>query len=65
MIKTFKHDGLEKFFRNGSKAGIQPAHEKKLRLQLDTLDDAERASAIIFLVGDCTLFNESYLEPGR
>ena len=41
MIKSFKHAGLEKFFETRSKAGIQPAHEKKLRLQLDTLDDAE------------------------
>lgn len=38
MIKSFKHAGLEKFFLTGSKAGIQPAHAKKLRLQLTRLD---------------------------
>ena len=38
MIKSFQHAGLEKFFNTGSKAGIQPAHAKKLTLQLSTLD---------------------------
>ncbi len=37
MIKNFKHAGLEKFFLTGSKAGIQPAHANKLRLQLGRL----------------------------
>jgi proteic killer suppression protein len=41
MIKSFSHNGLENFFRTGSKAGIQPAHEKKLRLQLAALDNAK------------------------
>ena len=41
MIKSFRHAGLQKFFESGSKAGIQPAHERKLRLQLETLNDAE------------------------
>lgn len=40
MIKTFVHKGLEGFFRNGSKAGIQPAHAAKLRRQLAQLDQA-------------------------
>ena len=38
MIKTFRHKGLEAFFRSGSKAGIQPHHAGKLRVQLTTLD---------------------------
>ena len=38
MIKTFRHKGLEAFFRTGSKAGIQPDHAKRLRLQLAALD---------------------------
>jgi len=38
VIKSFRHAGLEKFFRTGSKAGIQPAHAKKLRLQLTFLN---------------------------
>ena len=34
MIQSFRHAGLEKFFYTGSKAGIQPAHAKKLSIQL-------------------------------
>ena len=34
------HKGLESFFRTGSKAGIQPHHAGKLRLQLTLLDKA-------------------------
>jgi plasmid maintenance system killer protein len=30
----------ERFFRTGSKAGIQPKHAKRLRLQLGQLDAA-------------------------
>lgn len=41
MIRTFKHKGLEAFFRTGSKAGIQPAHAGKLRRLLAQLDHAE------------------------
>ena len=40
MIRSFKHAGLEKFFRTGSKAGIQPSDAKKLRVLLTTLDAA-------------------------
>lgn len=40
MIKNFRHKGLEQFFKTGSKAGIQPHHAEKLRLQLATLDSA-------------------------
>ena len=40
MIKDFRHRGLERFFRTGSKAGIQPKHAKRLRLQLGQLDAA-------------------------
>jgi len=40
MIKTFRHRGLERFFRDGSKAGIQPKHATRLRLQLARLDAA-------------------------
>ncbi len=38
MIKSFKHKGLEKFFKTGSKAGIQPAHANKLSAQLALLN---------------------------
>ncbi len=44
MIKSFRHRGLERFFRDGSKAGIQPKHEKRLRLQLGRLDAAKNAA---------------------
>ena len=43
MIRTFRHKGLEGFFRTGSKAGIQPVHAKRLRLQLAMLDTAKGA----------------------
>ncbi|MGD0515150.1 MAG: hypothetical protein ABSA29_17755 [Terriglobales bacterium] len=35
---------MEKFFLNGSKAGIQPKHAGKLRLQLFALDNAKHPS---------------------
>jgi proteic killer suppression protein len=40
VIRSFRHRGLERFFREGSKAGIQPKHAKRLRLQLGRLDAA-------------------------
>jgi proteic killer suppression protein len=43
MIKSFKHDGIAKFFKTESKAGIQPNHAAKLKLQLQLLNRAERA----------------------
>jgi toxin HigB-1 len=42
VIKSFRHRGVEKFFLSGSKAGIQPAHANKLRLQLFALDNARQ-----------------------
>jgi proteic killer suppression protein len=44
VIKTFRHDGLERFFRKGSKAGIQPKHADRLRLQLGRLDASTSAA---------------------
>ncbi len=43
MIRSFRHPGLEKFFKTGSKAGIQPAHASKLYAQLAALDVAKSA----------------------
>ena len=40
MIKSFRHKGLKQFFETGSKAGIQPSHAQRLRLQLFALDQA-------------------------
>ena len=44
MIKSFRHDGLERFFRKGTKAGIQPKHAERLRLQLGVLDTSTSAA---------------------
>ncbi len=41
MIRTFRHKGLEAFFKTGSKAGIQPAHANRLRVQLAKLDTSK------------------------
>lgn len=40
MIRSFRHKGIEAFFRTGSTAGIQAKHAKRLRLQLARLDAA-------------------------
>jgi proteic killer suppression protein len=40
VIRTFRHTGVQKFYRTGSKAGIQPKHAKRLKLQLAQLDVA-------------------------
>jgi len=38
MIKSFKHNGLQEFFYNGKKKGIQPDHANKIARLLDRLD---------------------------
>jgi len=40
VIKGFRHKGLERFFRSGSKAGIQAHHANRLRLILARLQAA-------------------------
>ena len=40
MILSFKHKGLERYFRKGSLSGIQSAHQKQLRLILGRLHAA-------------------------
>lgn len=44
MIRSFRHAGLEAFFRSGSKAGIQPKHANRLRKQLGSLNRASGAN---------------------
>jgi proteic killer suppression protein len=44
MIKSFQHKGIEKFFKTGSKAGIQPGHAEKLRDRLFVLNNASKPS---------------------
>ena len=41
MIQSFRHKGLRRFYETGNKAGIQAAHQKKLRMQLAALDTAQ------------------------
>jgi len=43
VIKTFRHRGIERFFKTGSKSGIQPKHTEKLRRQLFALDNSKKA----------------------
>ncbi len=41
MIKSFKHKGLEQFYKTSSKSGIQPHHAAKLKILLTALSVAE------------------------
>ncbi len=40
MIQSFKHKGLELFFKTGRKSGIQAKHVKRLQLILGRLNAA-------------------------
>jgi toxin HigB-1 len=42
VIRSFRHAGLERFFLNGSKAGIQPKHARRLEEQLAVLSVARK-----------------------
>jgi proteic killer suppression protein len=42
VIRSFRHKGIERFFRSGSRAGIQPMHAPRLGRQLSALDAAKR-----------------------
>ncbi|MBU0673984.1 MAG: type II toxin-antitoxin system RelE/ParE family toxin [Proteobacteria bacterium] len=44
MIKSFRHKGLQEFFKTGSKAGIRPDHASKLQRQLVRLDLSQKPS---------------------
>jgi proteic killer suppression protein len=46
MIKSFKHKGLERFYKSGRTSGIQTCHAKKLRMQLAALDSAQTINDI-------------------
>ncbi len=43
MIVSFEHKGLARFYKTGSKSGIQPAHAPKLSLMLSLLEIAKSA----------------------
>lgn len=38
MIRTFKHKGLQRYYLEGSKSGIQAPHAERLRLILSWLN---------------------------
>ena len=40
VIKSFDHKGLERFFYDGDKGGIKPAHTQRIADILDRLDAA-------------------------
>lgn len=40
MIKSYRHKGVEPYFKTGSKARIQAKHAERLRKQLFALDSA-------------------------
>ncbi|MBI2339495.1 MAG: type II toxin-antitoxin system RelE/ParE family toxin [Deltaproteobacteria bacterium] len=48
MIKSFRHKGLENFFYDGSKKGIQPKHARKLADILDRLHAAKAVEDMNF-----------------
>ena len=41
MIKSFKHKGLERFFKTGDKSGIIARHANRLKILLIALDSAK------------------------
>lgn len=47
VILSFRHSGLARFYRSGSKAGIQPKHADKLALQLFALNRAKSSKDMI------------------
>ena len=48
MIKSFKHKGLEKFFYDGIKKGVQAKHIDRLEAILDLLDAADNVTVMNF-----------------
>ncbi|WP_156192345.1 type II toxin-antitoxin system RelE/ParE family toxin [Corynebacterium kalinowskii] len=51
MIVSFKHRGLESFFRTGSRKGIQTEHARKLSRILSVLDVAESIDPLLSIPG--------------
>ena len=41
MIRSFRHKGIETFYRTGKTSGIQTKHAARLRLQLARLETAQ------------------------
>jgi len=49
MIRSFRHKGIEAYFRTGSTAGIQAKHAARQRLQLARLNVARESTAMSVL----------------
>ncbi len=48
VIKTFRHKGLEKYFKTRTKVGINPRFAFKIGLILDILDSAQELRDVNF-----------------
>ncbi len=48
MIRSFRHKGLEEFFRTGSKRGIRPEHAERLKDVLFRLQFAQKLQDLDF-----------------
>ena len=48
MIKSFRHKGIQRFFENGSTAGIQAQHAGRLSRQLLALNAAQSSQDMNF-----------------
>ena len=48
MVKSFRHKGLQRFFFDGTKKGIQPRQAEKLADILDLLDAASEVEDMNF-----------------
>jgi len=46
MIVSFRHKGLEVFYKTGSTRGIQPQHARRLALILQILETAKEPKSI-------------------
>ena len=53
MIISFRHKGIERFFKIGTKAGIQAQHANRLRIMLTRLDVATRPEDMDRRGGGC------------
>ncbi|MEI6127488.1 MAG: type II toxin-antitoxin system RelE/ParE family toxin [Pseudomonadota bacterium] len=57
MIKSFKHKGLQKFFEDGIRKGIQPKHADRIADILDLLDAADTIQVMNFPGSDLHLLH--------
>ncbi len=54
MILNFTHKGLEDFFYDSTKRGIQPRHAARLETIWDRLDDAHQVEVCVIRAPTCT-----------